>query len=102
MTRRADIFLRVENEMRRQEELHGSLSKYDPFTWTTILTEEAGEFARAAMTDRFKVRPTPPPGHTMLDEATQIAAYMLLVIEALEDNEWAWPDTGETKCAARP
>lgn len=79
----------VLTERDRQDAKWGE-QNHDPFTYLTILTEEVGEFAQAALQTRFGgdkgglVR--------MREEAVQAAAVALAIVECLDRGKWKWPE----------
>lgn len=61
---------------------------HDPFTYLTVLTEEVGELAQAALHTRFGGE----KAAGLLDEAVQTAAVALAIVECLLRGAWLWPD----------
>jgi NTP pyrophosphatase (non-canonical NTP hydrolase) len=75
-------------ERRRQVEKWG-VSDHDPFLYLNILIEEVGEFAQASLQTRFG---GPKGGHDhMREEAVQVAAVALAIVECLDRGKWEWP-----------
>jgi NTP pyrophosphatase (non-canonical NTP hydrolase) len=73
-------------ERRRQEEKWGE-QNHDPFTYLTILVEEVGELAQAALHAKFG-------GHAatkLREEAIHVAAVALAIVECLDRGTWRWP-----------
>jgi NTP pyrophosphatase (non-canonical NTP hydrolase) len=78
------------NERKKQDEMWGE-QNHDPITWSAILTEECGEFAQAALHDRFG-------GHAAEDlrnEAVQVAAVAIAIIECLDRNSLKVKEDGK-------
>lgn len=74
MTDRESIFNAINDERKAQDEKWGDQSGHSDYYWTTILTEEVGEAAEAAL-DRDEA-------HLMI-ELTQCAAVCVQWMEAL-------------------
>jgi NTP pyrophosphatase (non-canonical NTP hydrolase) len=68
----------VVEERRRQDEKWG-VQNHDPALWITILVEEVGEFSQAALEHRRA--PTSPSRDQMREEAVQVAATALAIVE---------------------
>lgn len=66
-------------ERARQNQKWGE-QNHDPITWSAILTEEAGEFAEAALHQHFGG----PAAKGLRDEAVHVAAVALQIIEYLD------------------
>lgn len=77
----------VLEERNRQDEKWGE-QNHDPSTYLTILVEEVGEFAQAALQNRFG-GPAGAPEH-MREEAVQTAAVALAIVECLDRGKWSW------------
>lgn len=79
----------VIQERIRQEEKWGE-QNHDPFIYLTILMEEVGETAQAALETRFGGK------HGGLEnlrqEAIQTAAVAMAIVECLDRNKWHWPE----------
>lgn len=73
-------------ERKRQDAKWGE-QNHDPFTYLTILTEEVGETAQAALSMRFG---SGDPAH-LREEAVQVAAVALAIVECLDRQKWKWP-----------
>lgn len=69
----------------RQDELWGE-QNHDPFLYLTVLTEEVGEFAQAALRSRFGGE----AAGALRKEAVQVAAVALAIVECLDRNAWTW------------
>lgn len=72
---------------RENQDAKWGLQNHDPFTYLTILVEEVGEFAQAALEARFGG----PAAAGLKTEAIQTAAVALAIVECLERKEWQWP-----------
>jgi NTP pyrophosphatase (non-canonical NTP hydrolase) len=73
--------LDVLRERARQDGKWGE-QNHDPILWSAILTEEVGEYTQAALHHRFG-------GHKAVklrDEAVQVAAVALAIIECIDRN----------------
>lgn len=66
-------------ERTRQDAKWGE-QNHDPITWSAILTEECGEFAQCALHHRFGG----PAASTIRNEAVQVAAVAVAIIEYLD------------------
>lgn len=84
-------------ERHRQDAKWGE-QNHDPFGYLAILVEEVGEFSQAALHDRFH---DPRDGDTtksrekLRDEAVQVAAVAMAIVECLDRGKWRWPsETG--------
>lgn len=83
--------IEVLRERDRQDAKWGE-QNHDPFTYLTVLMEEVGELAQAALHARFG-------GHaagTMRDEAVQTAAVALAIVECLDRDKWSWREDVDT------
>lgn len=73
-------------ERKRQDAKWGD-QNHDPIVYTTILTEEVGELAQAALHARF--------GGDKKDglrtEAIHCAAVALAIVECIDRDKWQWP-----------
>lgn len=69
----------VIKERERQNRKWGE-QNHDPITWSTILTEECGEFAQAALHHKFGG----PAAAGLRDEAIQCAAVAVQIVEFLD------------------
>lgn len=72
-------------ERQRQDAKWGE-QNHDPFTYLTILTEEVGEFSQAALHARFGG----PAAAGLREEAVQMAAVALAIVECLDRGKWSW------------
>lgn len=64
---------------------------HDPFAYLTILTEEVGEMAQAALHARFGG----PAAEKLREEAVQAAAVALAIVECLDRGKWKWPEAAK-------
>jgi len=80
----------------RQDKKWGE-QNHDPFTYATILMEEVGEFCQEALRMRYEGQRAP---HSALsveyrtrlrEEAVQVAAVALAIVENIDRLKWAWP-----------
>lgn len=91
-TQKAAALTSIICERQRQDEKWGE-QNHDPFTYIAVLIEEVGEFAQAALHHRFGGR----EAFGMRQEAVQVAAVALAIIECIDRAKWAWPlHAGET------
>ena len=74
-------------ERRRQDAKWGE-QNHDPFLYGTILMEEVGEFAQAALKARFDEGKTLD---NVREEAIQVAAVAVAIVECLDRGAWRWP-----------
>lgn len=74
-------------ERERQDAKWGEQNN-DPFTYITVLVEEVGELAQAALHTRFGG----PAAAGLRDEAVHTAAVALAIIECLDRGKWRWPE----------
>jgi NTP pyrophosphatase (non-canonical NTP hydrolase) len=73
-------------ERGRQDAKWGE-QNHDPFTYLTVLMEEVGELAQAALHTKFGG----PAAKGLREEAVQTAAVALAIIECLDRGKWEWP-----------
>ena len=59
---------------------------HDPFTYLTILMEEVGETSQAALEARFGKGTI----EHLREEAVQVAAVALALVECLDRAKWTW------------
>ncbi len=64
---------------------------HDPFTYITVLGEEFGELCEAALHTRFGG----PKAAGLRDEAVQIAAVAVAIVECLDRGKWSWEKGGQ-------
>lgn len=69
-------------ERRAQDEKWGE-QNHDSFTYLTILMEEVGEFAQAALHEKFGGE----KASGLRDEAVRVAAVALAIVECLDRNK---------------
>jgi NTP pyrophosphatase (non-canonical NTP hydrolase) len=78
----------VLEERKHQEEKWGE-QNHNPYTYLAILQEEVGEYAQACLQTQFGGK------HGGLDhmreEAVQVAAVALAIVECLDRHKWSWP-----------
>jgi len=77
----------VLDERRRQQAKYGR-QDYEPFLWSAILNEEAGEFAQAAVDSRFGG--SNAGVDRMREEAIQVAAVGIAIVECIDRGRWKW------------
>ena len=77
-------------ERARQDQKFGE-QNHDPFTYVTVLMEEVGEFAQAALQARFGG----PAAERLRDEAVHTAAVALAIVECLDRGKWRWREEDE-------
>lgn len=82
-----ESLIAVLRERARQEVLWGE-QNHDPFTYQAILQEETGEAARAALELRFGKGTL----EHLREEAVQVAAVALAIVECLDRGKWRWAD----------
>lgn len=73
----------VMKEMHSQDEKWGKNRNLEPILWSAILTEECGEFAQAALHDKFGG----DKAGGLREEAVQVAAVALQIIENIDRNQ---------------
>lgn len=79
-------------ERLRQDARWGE-QNHDPITYLSILMEEVGEMAQAALQTRFGGK---RGGLDHLrEEAVQTAAVALAIVECLDRGKWRWPKDSE-------
>lgn len=76
----------VLDERRRQDEKWGE-QNHDPFAYLTVLGEEYGELCQCALHARFGG----PAAEHIREEAVQVAAVALAIVECLDRGKWRWP-----------
>lgn len=93
MSMRSNALNDVLTERIRQDDKWGE-QNHDPFTYLAILTEEVGELAQAALHTRFGGN----KASGLREEAVQVAAVALAIVECLDRGLWSWdvlaPDHG--------
>lgn len=82
-----DALVAVLAERARQDEKWGE-QNHDPFTYLTVLSEEVGEFAQAALHTRFGG----PKAAGLREEAIHVAAVALAIVECIDRGKWRWPE----------
>lgn len=80
----------IENERKRQDEIHGSNRRYSPSMWLAIMTEEVGEVA-SEVQEMYKSR------MPVLNYATELIQVAATAVAALEEffNECSVPGYDE-------
>ena len=81
----SDALKSILEERGRQDAKWGE-QNHDPFTYLTILVEEVGEFAQAALHRLFGG----PKADGMREEAVHVAAVALAIVECLDRDKWNW------------
>lgn len=96
MTDKSPALIAAENaihaviqERLRQDQLWGE-QNHDPFSYLAILVEEVGEVAKAALKLSLEKDSTSAYEH-LHEEAVQVAAVALAIVECLERKKWQWP-----------
>lgn len=72
---------------RNKQDAKWGEQNHDPFTFLAILTEEVGELAQAALHGRYGG----PESNNIREEAVQVAAVALAIVECLDREKWEWP-----------
>lgn len=75
----------VLEERERQDKKWGQ-QNHDPFVYGAILMEEVGELMQAALKARYEQKEL---GHVR-EEAVQVAAVALAIVECLDRQQWDW------------
>ena len=75
-------------ECARQNEKWGEKRNHNLFTWITVLSEEVGELAQAALHYKFGG----PAAINLRTEAIHVAAVIFQLIECFDRDEWDWND----------
>lgn len=88
----------IMNERRNQDRRWGE-QNHDPYTYLTILVEEVGEYAQATLQTQFGG--SRGGIHRMRDEAIQVAAVAMAIVECLDRGKWHWPASAQAR-EARP
>lgn len=78
-------------ERERQDAKWGE-QDHDPFCYLTVLVEEVGEFAQAALHSRFGGEAAGKLRH----EAVHVAAVALAIVECLDRAKWDWGSAVKT------
>jgi len=86
----ADALDDILRERARQDAKWGE-QNHDPFTYLTILTEEVGELAQAALHARFGGW----AANGLREEAIHVAAVALAIVQCLDRSTWTWPKGGD-------
>ena len=85
MRHHTPALLAVLDERTAQEAKWGE-QNHDPFTYLTILMEEVGELSQAALHCRFGG----PAAVKLREEAVQVAAVALAIVECLDRGKWSF------------
>lgn len=88
----SEAILSVLDERANQDNKWGE-QNHDPFTYLTILVEEVGEFAQCALHTQFGG----DKAEGLREEAVQVAAVALAIVECLDRGRWYFPDLTEGK-----
>ncbi len=75
----------VLTERARQDSKWG-IQDHDPFTYLTVLIEEVGELAQAALHTKFGGK----EAGRMREEAVHTAAVALAIVECIDRDTWIW------------
>jgi NTP pyrophosphatase (non-canonical NTP hydrolase) len=94
---KTDALRDVMAERKRQDAKWGE-QNHDPFTYLTVLMEEVGEFAQAALHARFGGK----AAVKLREEAVHSAAVALAIVECIDRNKWTWSTTAFTAAEATP
>ena len=73
---------------RTKQDAKWGVQNHDPFLYLTILVEEVGEFAQATLHTRFGDE---GKAVNMREEAVQVAAVALAIVECIDRRTWLWP-----------
>lgn len=84
-------------ERGRQDTKWGE-QNHDPFIYLAILTEEVGELAQAALHARFGG----PAAVGLRDEAVQVAAVALAIVQCLDRGKWFWQENRSADAGDEP
>jgi NTP pyrophosphatase (non-canonical NTP hydrolase) len=77
---------------RTRQEVKWGEQNHDPFCYLTVLVEEVGEFAQAALHAHFGG----PASEKLRTEAIHVAAVALAIVECLDRKKWRWPPRGQS------
>ena len=80
------IIKEIINEREKQDTKWGE-QNHQPIEWVSILTEEVGEVAKAALESHFKHKEKDHSYKEYRKELVQVAAVALAMIESLDRNE---------------
>jgi NTP pyrophosphatase (non-canonical NTP hydrolase) len=79
----------VMRERAKQDAKWGE-QNHDPFIYLAILLEEVGEYSQACLQTQFGGK------HgglgQMREEAVQVAAVAMAIVECLDRGKWSWPE----------
>lgn len=82
---RGDAFREINDERNRQDNKWGE-QNHDPLTYLVVLMEEIGELSQASLHARFGG----PAAVKLREEAVQVAAVALAIIECLDRGKWSF------------
>ena len=71
---------------RVNQDLKWGEQNHDPFTYLTVLTEEVGELAQAALHTKFGG----DKASGLRTEAVHVAAVALAIVECIDRKKWRW------------
>jgi NTP pyrophosphatase (non-canonical NTP hydrolase) len=74
---------------RERQDMKWGEQNHDPFTYLTVLSEEVGELAQAALHARFGGE----KAWCVRNEAVHVAAVALAIVECLDRGKWTWERT---------
>ena len=77
-------------EERYRQDVKWGEQNHDPITYLSILMEEVGELAQAALHARFGG----PKAAALREEALHTAAVALAIVECLDRKKWHWESKG--------
>lgn len=92
----SNVLVDVAGERDAQDEKWG-VQEHAFTVWLTILTEEVGEVARAALEYRFEPGPSTSTARRIREELVQTAA---VAVAAIEDLDRKWPSAKKNRSAA--
>ena len=79
------VMVDIIRERGRQDAKWGE-QNHDPFLYLSVLMEEVGEFAQAALHTRYGG----DKADGLRNEAIQVAAVAMAMVECLDRNKWTW------------
>jgi NTP pyrophosphatase (non-canonical NTP hydrolase) len=82
----------VLDERKRQDEKWGE-QNHNPFIYLTILMEEVGETAKAILETRYGG----PEAGRIREEAVQVAAVAIAIVECLDRGKWSWKESKDAR-----
>jgi NTP pyrophosphatase (non-canonical NTP hydrolase) len=72
---------------RMAQDAKWGVQNHGPLMWLAILLEEVGEFSKATVDEWCK-----GPSPNIRNEAVQVAAVALAIVECCDRNQWVKPD----------